>query len=82
MKNPFDVISAIPIFNGLPDDQIAAIKQIAVEKKANKGEILFSEGDEGKGFYVATSGRVKVFKLSSEGKEQILHIFRPNMVTS
>jgi len=77
MKNPLDVISAIPIFNGLPDDQIAAIKQIAVEKKVNKGEILFSEGDEGKGFFVIAAGRLKVFKVSPEGKEQILHILGP-----
>ena len=77
MKKTPDVISAIPIFNGLPDDQIAAIKQIAVEKKANKGEILFSEGDEGKGFFVIAEGRLKVFKVSPEGKEQILHILGP-----
>jgi len=37
MKKNLDVISAIPIFNGLPEDQIAAIKQIAVEKQINKG---------------------------------------------
>jgi CRP/FNR family transcriptional regulator, dissimilatory nitrate respiration regulator len=77
MKKPPDVISAIPIFNGLPGDQIAAIKQIAVEKKVNKGEILFSEGDEGKGFFIVGEGRLKVFKVSPEGKEQILHILGP-----
>ena len=49
MKKNLDIIAAIPIFNGLPEDQISAIKQIAVEKTVNKGEILFSEGDEGKG---------------------------------
>ena len=42
-----------------------------------KGRTIFSEGDEGTGFYVVISGRVKIFKLSSEGKEQILHIFGP-----
>ena len=77
MIKTLDVISAIPIFNGLPDDQIAAIKKIAVEKKVNKGEILFSEGDEGKGFFVIAAGRLKVFKVSPEGKEQILHILGP-----
>lgn len=77
MKKTLDVIAAIPIFNGLPDDQIAAIKQIAVEKKIGKGEILFSEGDEGHGFYVIAEGRLKVFKVSPEGKEQILHILGP-----
>ncbi|MGB5747358.1 MAG: Crp/Fnr family transcriptional regulator [Desulfobacterales bacterium] len=77
MKKNLDVISAIPLFNGLPDDQLEAIKNIAVEKQINKGEIVVSEGDEGKGFFVIVEGRVKVFKVSAEGKEQILHIFGP-----
>jgi CRP/FNR family transcriptional regulator len=77
MKKNLDIIAAIPIFNGLPEDQLTAIVQIAAEKKVNKGEILFSEGDEGKGFYVIADGRLKVFKVSPEGKEQILHILGP-----
>ena len=77
MKKNLDVIAAIPIFNGLPEDQIAAIKQIAVEKHINKGEIIFSEGEAGNGFFVIAEGRVKIFKVSAEGKEQILHIFGP-----
>lgn len=77
MKKILDVISTIPLFNGLPDDQLEAIKKIAIEKQINKGEIVVSEGDEGKGFFVIIEGRVKVFKVSAEGKEQILHIFGP-----
>ena len=77
MEKNLDVIAAIPIFNGLPEDQIAAIKKIAVEKHINKGEIIFSEGDEGNGFFVIAEGRVKIFKVSAEGKEHILHIFGP-----
>ena len=67
----------IPLFNGLPADQLEAIKKIAIEKQINKGEIIVSEGDEGRGFFVIAEGRVKVFKVSAEGKEQILHIFGP-----
>jgi CRP/FNR family transcriptional regulator len=77
MKKNLDVIAAIPIFNGLPEDQIAAIKKIAVEKQINRGEIIFSEGEAGNGFFVIAEGRVKIFKVSAEGKEQILHIFGP-----
>jgi len=77
MKKILDVISTIPLFNGLPEDQLEAIKKIAIEKQINKGEIVVSEGDEGRGFFVIVEGRVKVFKVSAEGKEQILHIFGP-----
>jgi len=77
MKGIVDIIAGIPLFNGLPENQLLAIKQIAVEKKVNKGEAIFSEGDEGKGFFVVLEGRMKIYKVSAEGKEQILHIFGP-----
>jgi CRP/FNR family transcriptional regulator len=77
MENIINIISAIPLFNGLPEDQLSAIRQIAVEKQFNKGQTIFSEGDETKGFFVVVAGRVKIYKVSSEGKEQILHIFEP-----
>lgn len=38
------------------------------------GTNFFSEGDDAIGFYVILSGKVKIFKLSQEGKEQIFHI--------
>ena len=43
MDKILNIISAIPLFNGLPEDQIVAIKKIAVEKEFNKGEIIFLE---------------------------------------
>jgi CRP/FNR family transcriptional regulator len=75
MENILKIISAIPLFNGLPDDQLDAIRQIAVEKHYNKGQTIFSEGDETTGLFVVIDGRIKIYKVSSEGKEQILHIF-------
>jgi CRP/FNR family transcriptional regulator len=75
MENILNIISAIPLFNGLPDNQLNAIREIAVEKQFNKGQTIFSEGDQTKGFFVVVEGRVKIYKVSSEGKEQILHIF-------
>lgn len=70
-----DFLSSTQIFEGLPPEQLAAIAQLAHPTAYEKGEIIFHEGDEGNGFYVVQSGRVKVFKLSKSGKEQILHVF-------
>ena len=70
-------LASIPLFQGLPEEQIEDLAMIVVDQAFSRGQIIFSEGDEGAGFYVVNSGRVKIFKLSSEGKEQILHIFGP-----
>jgi len=75
MKNISHIIANTPLFKGLPDNQIQEIHHIVLEKRFKKGRVIFSEGDEGTGFYIVADGVVKVFKASSEGKEQILHIF-------
>jgi len=80
MTTLIEQIASISLFNGLPADQVEALTMITVENSYLKGENIFSEDEQAKGFYVVLSGRVKVFKLSSEGREQILHIFGPGEV--
>lgn len=75
--NILRAIEQIPLFNGLPADQVEDLVMILTDQVFQKGEIIFSEDEEGKGFYVVIQGRVKVYKLSPDGKEQILHIFGP-----
>jgi CRP/FNR family transcriptional regulator len=70
-------LSQVDLFKGLTVEQLDAITRIVSDKKYKKGQLIFSEGDEGVGFYLVIQGRVKVYKLSPEGKEQIMHIFGP-----
>ncbi|OPY70540.1 MAG: Fumarate and nitrate reduction regulatory protein [Syntrophorhabdus sp. PtaU1.Bin002] len=72
-----EMIAEIPLFAGLPDKQLNELLGIAEERRFDRGQMIFAEGELANGFYVLRSGRVKIFKLSSEGKEQILHIFGP-----
>jgi CRP/FNR family transcriptional regulator len=75
MEKAADVIARIPLFSGLSRAQLAQFQEIALEKHFGRGELIFSEGDEGNGFYVVLAGTVKIFKVSPDGKEHILHIF-------
>lgn len=77
MKKYFELISQTILFKGLPDQHIDALLNIAQEKAFVKNELIFSEGDEGNGFYVTVDGLIKIYKLSLEGKEQIFHILGP-----
>ena len=79
MAEILDTISSIPLFSGLPQDQLHDLALIAVKKGFNKGQLVFSEGDEADGFYVVLDGLVKIFKLSIEGKEHILHFAHAGM---
>jgi len=77
MDSILQAIARFPAFNGLSEDELAALRKIAVQRNFARGERVFSEGDPGNGFYLVFEGQVKVYKLSPEGKEQILHIIRP-----
>ncbi len=70
-------LNQIPLFEGLPEHQLQDLESIAISKSFSRGNTIFSENDPGSGFYVVARGKVKIYKISSDGKEQILHIFGP-----
>jgi len=72
-----DTISRSSLFNGLPEDQIRKVSEIASDEDFKKGATIFLEGDDGNGFYLIHAGMVKIYKASPGGKEQILHILGP-----
>jgi CRP/FNR family transcriptional regulator len=75
IEKSLEFLSSTPFFRGLSPEQLSEASRIAFEKHFNKGEIIFSDGEEGDGSYLIIEGTVKVFKLSPEGKEHIIHLF-------
>ena len=74
MKKAHEILIRSQLFGGLPKEHITEIEKIAVGKNYNKGDVIFYDGDDGIGFYLVAAGSVSVYKLSPDGKEQILHI--------
>jgi len=70
-------LSQVDLFNGLSLQQLDAVARIVSVKEYKKGKLVFADGDDGIGFYIVIRGRVKVYKVSPDGKEQIMHIFGP-----
>ena len=66
-----------PMFSGVTDEDLTFLADVVRQKTYDKGDILFAEGDVASGFYVLAEGRIKVYKLSADGKERILHIVQP-----
>ena len=68
------------IFSGLNDGDLNALSKLAVSHSFKAGEFVFWEGDAPNEFYVVSSGRVKVLKHSSQGKEFVVAFFGPGEV--
>jgi len=72
-----DALRNTPLFANLPPDDLRRVEGIASLKRHSRKESIFREGDRADGFFVVAAGRVKVFKLSEDGKEQVLHLLGP-----
>lgn len=69
------MLAKMHYFEGLTKDELKEVrKYIAAEKQIEKGQTLLLEDDQSDYMYFVTSGSVKVFKKSINGKEQILNI--------
>jgi len=66
-----------PLFASLTDDEIRALTGRVSKKQLQRGELLFGEGDPCKGLYFVVSGKIRIFKLSVTGREQVLAIEGP-----
>ncbi len=66
-----------PLFAGLDLEQLARIQAIGRVIEAKRRQVLFREGEPAEGIFVLLSGCVKIYKLSADGKQHILHVVHP-----
>ena len=71
------ILSAVPYFAALDVAALETIAQSTLRQDYTTGQIVFLEGEECIGLYIVHDGWLKVVKLSSAGREQILHFVGP-----
>ena len=70
-------IRKILLFSDLSDEELEKIISFSKFKTFAKGETLFFETEPYQGFYCLLDGCVKLYKISKEGREHIVHIIHP-----
>ncbi len=67
----------IPFFETLTSQEAGEISRYFINEEFRKKQLIFSEGDASEWLFVVIKGKVKITKLSNEGKEIILEIISP-----
>jgi len=62
------------LFSGLSDDQISNVRKHSHVTELDEGMSLFCQGDDVISFYLVLNGKMKLFRVSPEGKEKIVDI--------
>jgi len=65
------------LFDSFTEKELSLLEPSLSLKKVQKGEQIFSEGMDASAFFIVVSGKVKVYKVSPDGKEYTLHIHGP-----
>lgn len=71
------ILRKTPLFAALTKKEMEALVQRVSSRRCERGELLFSEGDLCIGLFLIASGKIRIFKMSPSGREQVLAVEGP-----
>jgi CRP/FNR family transcriptional regulator len=76
-RERIELLRSLPYFRPLDESTLASIAAATVRRLYQPDEVIFLEGEPCAGLFAVHSGHVKIYKVSPEGREQILTIIGP-----
>jgi len=71
------VLRQVEIFRTLDEQQLRKVGELVRPKFFNEGASLFDQGDRGDCLYIITSGYVRIYLLSADGREITFRVYGP-----
>ena len=71
------LLQQVPLFASFSDDARRRLGDRSLLRTYGAGHVLFTTGEPCRGLYVVESGRVRIFRTSPAGREQVLHTEGP-----
>jgi len=75
-------LKKIPLFEGLPDEDLLMLAQRAAIRSVPGSEVIVREGDPADSLYMILSGKVKVYLREHGGKEMLLDVKGPGSTSA
>jgi len=72
-----ELLKKVPIFSNLSDEELLKIRKLCVTQHYEKDRLILIEEESGKTLFLIQKGRVKVSRMSDDGREVILSILGP-----
>jgi len=74
-------VSRVPVFAGLSANDQQRVAGLARPTRLKAGEVAYSADDELSQLIVLHTGRLKIFRLSANGSEQLIRVLGPGEFT-
>jgi len=76
-RKELEALGACPLFGSFDPSRVEEFASTCRAERLGEGGRIFAPHDEADRFFLVLAGQVKVYKLSTQGKEQILHYYGP-----
>ena len=77
MPDARQILESSRFFSQFSEERMTKIAGISTLHRMRKGQVLLNQGGEVPGIFVVGTGRIKVYRSSSRGKEHVLHLAGP-----
>lgn len=67
----------LPLFANFGEEALTRLCARSITRTYGPGHVLFTTGEPCRGLYVVESGRVRIYRTSPSGREQVLHTEGP-----
>lgn len=77
---PFSCLSEVDLFADLTPEEMAVFDRIAPARTFHNGELIFSQSQPVTALFILKSGRVRIFRVTEDGKALTMAILEPGAV--
>ena len=74
LDKTIELLRSVPYFAHLDRAALQAVSKAAIKRRYGKDEVIFLEGEPCAGLFIVEKGRVKLFKVSLDGREQVVKL--------
>lgn len=79
-SEPFSCLSEVDLFEDLSRAEIAAFDRMAPSRSFHSGELIFSQAQPVVALFILKVGRVRIFRVTEDGKALTMAILEPGAV--
>lgn len=72
-----ETLRRVPIFADLSATELNFLTERAVAREYEPAEVIFTEGEPCAGLFIIETGRIRIYKSSPNGREQVLSVEGP-----
>lgn len=77
MNHHQSCVEIVPIFKKMTKAELEEIIDISTHRVYQKGDLIYQSGNQENNLYVIYEGQVKIYRLSDDGKVQVLRLLGP-----